>query len=467
MLHACKIHIISKRDKDLLDTYIFKYKHFENLLIIILKENPDDFDLLSDYRILRAVLRNNEGGVCVDKVNYIKNKFKDNVHLNELIRLSEDLKIHNLCALIKRLRGSYKSFFTKIKKGDKSANAPYAKKLKFVKGYSIRLDQNSWSVKKKDKIGINLSDKMFYLHFEHQYLLKLVGHLDNIQTIYIVFNNKELYLSISYHKVSAPSVEEIEKIASIDLGVNNLITLFIDDKESKSVIYSGEKEIAYNTKFNRHIGKLQTSISNEVREYIEIKGRKYPNKYTKRGYELKEYYNCLHEKRNEHYYNEFHKVSKRFVELLQLRKVTKLIISYNLAALKYNGESKLGKATQKFIQIPFIKLLNYIELKCNEVGIVVEKVNEAYTSKCSCITDDPNHPKDNELNGVPSKRGLMKDKLLNKIWNCDINGAVNHIRKYNNKCFKWLKDYMFKLCNPVKIRNDYAFCSYLKAAQFP
>ena len=44
MIRACKIHITSKRDKDLLDAYIFKYKHFENLLIIILKENPDDFN---------------------------------------------------------------------------------------------------------------------------------------------------------------------------------------------------------------------------------------------------------------------------------------------------------------------------------------------------------------------------------------------------------------------------------------
>ncbi len=63
----------------------------------------------------------------------------------------------------------------------------------------------------------------------------------------------------------------------------------------------------------------------------------------------------------------------------------------------------------------------------------------------------------NELKGVRAKRGLFKDNVLNKIWNADINGAVNHIKIAFNNCFKWLKNSLFKLCNPktVKSANDF------------
>ena len=66
-------------------------------------------------------------------------------------------------------------------------------------------------------------------------------------------------------------------------------------------------------------------------------------------------------------------------------------------------------------------------------------------------------PKANEFKGTRAKRGLFKDIVLNKIWNADLNGAVNHIKIAFNNCFKWLKDSLFKLCNPIKLKsaNDF------------
>ena len=54
------------------------------------------------------------------------------------------------------------------------------------------------------------------------------------------------------------------------------------------------------------------------------------------------------------------------------------------------------------------------------------------------------------------------DTRINKVFNADINGAVNHIRIGTGKSFDWLKDYLFKLSNPVKIKSDYEFCKLLK-----
>jgi IS605 OrfB family transposase len=305
---------------------------------------------------------------------------------------------------------------------------------------------------------------MVYLSFKHEYLLKIVGNLNKIQNIKIVYSNGEISLHILYMKNWTLKTNENEKLAGMDAGINNLAALFINDSVSKSVIYSGENDIDYNVKSNRFIGKIQTSISKEVETYKLCKGKWYPETYTEKGIYLKKYVNFLFEKRHKHFYNEFHKISRRIVELLLKTGVSKLIISYNLGEMKNKGGLTMGKSAQKFFQIPIVKLIKYVEMKCNEVGIKIEIIDESYTSKTSCLSDDVNNPKpDNELNAVRSKRGLLTDKKLHQRYNADLGGAANHVKKYDPTVnYDYLHTHMFKLCNPVKITDDYDFTKYLK-----
>jgi len=62
-------------------------------------------------------------------------------------------------------------------------------------------------------------------------------------------------------------------------------------------------------------------------------------------------------------------------------------------------------------------------------------------------------PITDEFKGTRVKRGLFKDNVLNKIWNADLNGAVNHLKIAFNSSFQWLQDYLFKLCNPIKFKS--------------
>ena len=71
----------------------------------------------------------------------------------------------------------------------------------------------------------------------------------------------------------------------------------------------------------------------------------------------------------------------------------------------------------------------------------------------------------NAFKGKRVKRGLSLDTVINKVFNADINAAVNHIKVGTGKCFAWLKDKLFKLCNPIKIKSDYEFCKLLKGLQ--
>jgi len=89
------------------------------------------------------------------------------------------------------------------------------------------------------------------------------------------------------------------------------------------------------------------------------------------------------------------------------------------------------------------------------------------TSKRSCVNGNllavqtksksNQKPTANEFKGTRAKRGLFKDIVLNKIWNANLNGVVNHIKVAFDSCFKWLKDALFKLCNPKVIQsaNDF------------
>jgi putative transposase len=449
-MKTIKIRIKNDKEIKFLKDYIFKTRHFENILIILLKTNKDDFNYLSNYSILRAVLTNSKGGKQSEKVEYIKTKYKDNQLMNELILVSKELKVHNLCLIIDRIKTQYKTFF----KYPKDFKPPKPKSLSKLTQYSILIDgYTSFSLKKKNKIGINLNKKMFYFHINHTNLLNLIKDFIEVKTVTVNYSNGYLYFNIIYNEKQTKIITE-NKIASIDLGLNNLLTLFVNDKIEKSIIISGNKYKHFNNKFNRFIAKLNNFISKF-------------DKYSKRKKYLIKYRSFLYEKRNNFFFSEFHIISKNIVEYLKLNKINKLIISKNLGSLKNNGNCNLGKNTQTFIQIPFMKLISNIEYKANDLGIEVININESYTSKCSCISDDVNKIKEtkmtNDLNGNRVKRGLFKDKLISKVFNADINGAVNHIKVYTKENFDWLQEYLFKLCNPIKFKSNYEFKLYLNS----
>jgi len=490
-----EIRINSNNDKSYLFNLIYQYKHWQNIITILVtdlfKKNNSDYRYFLDYEIVRACISGTAGSIKKqEKIFYIKNSYKDNELYKQLLEVGQKLKNHNLVMVLRRFKKDFSNYFRAIK--DWKANPskytgmpqmPKPRKMSQLLNYSIPLDgTNGWSTK-KNLIGINLKKKMRYF-----YIGKIIKHgkvLDKtIQSVAIKMRNSEIYLSFSYIKEDKKSTEftiqnpkKLDPIelnrAGIDIGLNNLISLFIDDKESDSIIVDGARYKYYNSKFNRFVAKLNNSISEEVIEYKTITKKdetkvQIPIKWTKRGHRLKKYVSFLYRKRNDFFETEFHKISKRVVEYLEINSVKQLVLSKNLAQLMNNGACNLRKKTkQNFIQIPFIQLIHYIEEKALKNGIEVIFIDEAYTSKTSCVSGDVlavqtksksnQKPTANEFKGTRAKRGLFKDIVLNKIWNADLNGAVNHIKVAFNSCFKWLKDALFKLCNPkiVKSANDF------------
>lgn len=107
---------------------------------------------------------------------------------------------------------------------------------------------------------------------------------------------------------------------------------------------------------------------------------------------------------------------------------------------------------QNFVQIPFNNLIQKIQYKCEEVGIIVICVNEAYTSKCSFLDNESIEKHDSYL-GKRTKRGLFISSDKKKL-NADVNGSLNILRKSSNKNIKVSN----KIFNPLKIKDINAIC---------
>jgi IS605 OrfB family transposase len=474
-MKTIKIRIKDNKVKPYIVDKVYEYRHFENMYIILLHQDYNqklnDFKVLTDYKVMRAVLTDNNGGKVREKAEYIKEKYKDHSLMKDIIESSKNLKIHNLVEIMKRVKSQYKGFFTKNKRGDVSARPPKTKKLSKMHSYTIPLDSHkSFSLKNENKAGINLDKKMIYTHMNFVEVGKLTGGIDNIESINLNFSNKDIYFLITHNKKTSISNNPKEiKSCGIDLGIENLITLYINDDKSNSLIIDGRPYKTYNSNFNRITGKLNTDISNLI-------NKKNPEEREKNQY-LCNFRSFLYEKRNRYFETEFNKISKRVVEYLIKNEVTNLTLSNNLAELKNNGDCKLRKSVkQSFIQIPFIKLLKMIKYKSEIRGITVNYVDEAYTSKTSSISGDIKEiqvlSKDKKLStddfcGSRVKRGLFLDNKVKKVVNADCNAGFNicklnpAYKDINKKGESW-----FKLCNPKKFKSDHELCKFLHNNEF-
>lgn len=224
-----------------------------------------------------------------------------------------------------------------------------------------------------------------------------------------------------------------EKVASIDLGIDNLVTLVSEDF---AVLFSGKFVKSHNKLFNKALAEL-----NSIKDSQKIKGA------TKRIKKL--YYD-----RDNYIEDVFHKISRKIVDLLIDSKITKLVVGYNKG---WKTGVNIGKRNnQKFVQIPFARLVSYLEYKCELAGIEIVIHEESYTSKCDSLAFEKIGRHDSYL-GRRKKRGLFQSSV-GKLINADVNGALNIMRKVVGDSCESIRRIIDRglLLNPVRITN--VFC---------
>jgi len=222
-------------------------------------------------------------------------------------------------------------------------------------------------------------------------------------------------------------------VASIDLGINNLVALTTNKLGFVPKLVNGRPIKSINQFYNKRKAELQAIIKPNTRFTNRME-----RMTTKRT------------RRIDHY---LHATSKQIIDLLVRERIGKLVIGNNPM---WKQETNMGKRNnQAFVQIPHARFITMLTYKAELVGIQVVIGEESYTSKASFLDNDPipTYGKVKEepvFSGRRVKRGLYKAANGRKI-NADVNGSYNILRKVAPNAL-WGKGVEDCVVNPVPLQ---------------
>ena len=319
-----------------------------------------------------------------------------------------------------------KSFFALLKK--KQANqytnpVHLPKYLDKTKGRQVvRYNKQSLSFKKDGFVKLSKSDIEFQTKVPK----------NEIQYLELVPCGNHVKVLIGYYKTKAKLETKQKKIASIDIGQNNLMT--VTSNVFHPVIYNGKPIKSVNQFYNKIRAKEQSELKkvNNV-NWSQKLGR-------------------LSLWRENQINNYFHKVTTHFVNYCIVNNIDTVIIGRNIG---WKDSINLGKrANQNFVTIPFVRLYDLLKYKLELNGINYIETEESHTSKCSFIDKEKICHHESYV-GRRIKRGLFMSKD-GKKYNADINGSLNILRKYMTKIGAYTdglhEELVRYMANPKKIK---------------
>ena len=254
---------------------------------------------------------------------------------------------------------------------------------------------------------------------------------ERIQGARIVPKGNHFVIEILYKKSKKQLVSDaIQKVAFIDPGLNNLMT--VTSNAFSPILYSGKELKSLNQLANKKIAQVKSVLS-------------------KRGLYSSPLLVSIYNKRNRRIKDCLHKLSTHLVNQFVSHKIDTVIFGHNIGQKQ---DIKLGSVTnQNFVHIPFYQLISLLEYKCELQGIRFITTEESYTSKCSFL-DLEEVTKQKEYLGKRVKRGLFQTKEGVRI-NADVNGSLNIGRKYLTKIGLYTdalhKELVLHMANPKRI----------------
>ncbi|ADY73332.1 transposase, IS605 OrfB family [Desulfurobacterium thermolithotrophum DSM 11699] len=483
------IRISGKERKEKVRKLLLDLAHFKNLLILLIRRYKELYGYYpTDQSILYGLIK--EGEYSSKKEEKLKSfrEVKENILKDEeLTRFLKALKeqkkktdnnyilqqvIRDVVKSFKSYRKAYKEYLKSPKKFKGTPRSPKPKKLKYLMNFSVELNVNTFKrLEDSILISLRINNKEFLK-------VKLPKDFDfEVKSIRLKLFGTDVYADVVY-KAELPKVEKTGKhVAGIDLGLNNLITLLSTNKDLKSFIVSGKEIKAFNQWYNKEKSKLQSEIDtirNKLSQVEDEKeGESLKQLITEKLIRLKE----LSAYRKRKIDNDFHKISRKVVDVLKATDHKKLYIGKGATESK-DGVNLGKKNNQHFVSIPFRRLIELIKYKAEELGIKVFEIEEPFTSKTSPFADifevkrigkeylKAKEEGDKDLlkelliklkkltQAVRRRRGVLKDKVLDKIFNADCVGAYNIIRVGENspRLIKDLKLLFIKLCNPIRFK---------------
>ena len=247
-----------------------------------------------------------------------------------------------------------------------------------------------------------------YLHFPEKVNLKQTKTRikEKLKEVRIIPLGIKYKIEIVYEKEEQDLGLNKNNVLSIDLGLNNLITA-VNNIGLDPIIIKGKVIKSINQYYNKQLA-----------HYRSVENKKSNFQDTKR-------IQRLHLKRHNKINAIFHRISRFLIDYCVENNLGTIIIGYNHG---WKQNINIGKKNnQKFVQIPFLRLINQVKYKSELIGITVITINESHTSKCSFLDNEEiRHHK--KYIGKRISRGLFRTSNGTLI-NADVNASYNIMKK--------------------------------------
>ena len=304
--------------------------------------------------------------------------------------------------VLKKLGNNISSFWSLVKKSDYDKKIRLPKYLHKTDGrFIVEFNKQTFSNKRDENNNLIICKSSLDL--------RIPTRVEQPQQVRIIPKVGCYVIEVVY-EIKENKLKQNQRVAAIDLGLNNLATVVTNDGDNP-ILISGKKIKSINQYYNKMTSKKKALLPHDV--------------FTSKSLDR------LWLKRNNKISYEIHKVTKFLANYFDERDVSIVVIGNN-SGWK-NGINIGRRNNQNFVNIPYTKFINQLTYKCQLLGITVITREESYTSKASFLDYDeiPNY-KDEvkpKFSGKRVKRGLYRS-TTRKI-NADVNGAYNIMVKEN------------------------------------
>ncbi len=218
-------------------------------------------------------------------------------------------------------------------------------------------------------------------------------------------------VEVIYERAPEQASVDPARIASIDIGVNNLAAITSNKPGFHPLLVNGRPLKSLNQSYNKRRATMQAKLPNDT--------------FTSRAIDH------LTDHRTRSIISYLHTASRAIIDLLVQEGIGALVIGKNTG---WKQEVHMGrKNNQSFVFIPHAHFIELLQCKAALVGIQVFTIEESHTSKCSFLDLEPIGHHEHYV-GKRVKRGLFRAGTGQMI-NADINGSYNILRRFAPQVF--------------------------------
>jgi IS605 OrfB family transposase len=279
--------------------------------------------------------------------------------------------------------------------------------------------------------AITIHNRMFMVPFSrdfkaehHQEIwIPVPEHVDieRLKEVSILPDKHGVMFTIAFVCDVEPDDKHLSKrnALGIDVGVDNLMACV--STTGDTFIVDGRTAKSYNQYYNKRYAKLKSIATVDAIGKREVReGDRIPT--TKRMSRMNRH--------RDNYMTDYMRKSARIVvDYCIAHDIGTIVIGRNKG---WKHRVSMGDANnQNFVSLPYTKLYTQLSYLCEKYGLEYVEVNEAYTSKASCLDWDvipSRRGGKHSFSGLRKHRGLY-ESASGRVVNADVNGAGNILRK--------------------------------------